>query len=150
MDTATEELRREGWLGEDEELNFLLREGKAFLNRGNLLDDRSHLEKDRHKTKETRRLEKEMEDDAWVKANVVAGEYFDIKAGGLFAEKHFGKMLDGKVEEIGYFGKGISSCAICDGSIYKEKVVGVIGGGDSALLEAQYLSDLAKKSLYFC
>ena len=105
MDTATEELRREGWLGEDEELNFLLREGKAFLNRGNLLDDRSHLEKDRHKTKETRRLEKEMEDDAWVKANVVAGEYFDIKAGGLFAEKHFGKMLDGKVEEIGYFGK---------------------------------------------
>src|SRR3990167_1842373 len=44
-----------------------------------------------------------------------------------------------------YWGRGVSNCAICDGSLYKDKVVGVVGGGDAAVLEALYLSDLAKK-----
>ena len=42
-------------------------------------------------------------------------------------------------------GKGISFCAVCDGSFYKNRVVAVIGGGNSALQEAILLSDLAKK-----
>ena len=42
-------------------------------------------------------------------------------------------------------GKGISYCATCDGMFYKNKDVAVIGGGDSALVEANYLSDIANK-----
>ena len=42
-------------------------------------------------------------------------------------------------------GKGISYCAICDGAFYRGKEVAVIGGGDAALTEALYLSDLCTK-----
>jgi len=39
-------------------------------------------------------------------------------------------------------GRGISYCALCDGSFYKDKEVAVIGAGDSALLEALFLSNI--------
>lgn len=42
-------------------------------------------------------------------------------------------------------GRGISYCAVCDGAFYKDKEVAIIGGGDSALTEALYLSDLCLK-----
>ena len=42
-------------------------------------------------------------------------------------------------------GKGISYCATCDGNFYKNKTVAVIGGGDVALDDAVYLSEIAKK-----
>ncbi|MGC1878160.1 MAG: FAD-dependent oxidoreductase [Rhabdochlamydiaceae bacterium] len=45
----------------------------------------------------------------------------------------------------GYWSRGVYSCAVCDGSLYKDKVVAVVGGGDSALIEAQYLSNIAEK-----
>lgn len=48
-----------------------------------------------------------------------------------------------------YWGKGVTNCAICDGSLYKGKVVGVVGGGDAAILEALYLSNIAKKVYVF-
>ncbi len=44
---------------------------------------------------------------------------------------------------------GISYCATCDGTLYKNKVVGVVGGGDSALTNALYLSDLCKQIYIF-
>ena len=44
-----------------------------------------------------------------------------------------------------FLGKGISYCAICDGALYKDKEVCVLGGGDSALQEACYLSNICKK-----
>lgn len=46
-------------------------------------------------------------------------------------------------KELG--GRGISYCAICDGGFYRNKVVAVVGGGDTALEDALYLSRLAKK-----
>ena len=42
-------------------------------------------------------------------------------------------------------GRGISYCATCDGSFYKDKTIAVVGGGLAALEDALYLSDIAKK-----
>jgi thioredoxin reductase (NADPH) len=44
-----------------------------------------------------------------------------------------------------FLGRGISYCATCDGPLYKNKVIGVVGGGDSALSEAIFLADIASK-----
>ena len=47
--------------------------------------------------------------------------------------------------ENDFSGKGVSYCATCDGAFFKEKVATVVGGGDTALDDALYLSDLCKK-----
>ena len=44
-----------------------------------------------------------------------------------------------------YAGKGISYCALCDGPLYKKKNVAVVGGGNSALEESLYLSEICNK-----
>lgn len=44
-----------------------------------------------------------------------------------------------------YEGKGISYCAVCDGTLYKNKDVAVIGGGNSAMQAAGYMSGIANK-----
>ena len=43
-----------------------------------------------------------------------------------------------------YAGKGISYCALCDGNLYKNQDIAVVGGGNSALEEALYLSNICK------
>ena len=54
------------------------------------------------------------------------------------------RML-GLEREEQFVGEGISFCAVCDGAFYKDKVVGVVGGGNSALQEAILLSEQCSK-----
>lgn len=48
-------------------------------------------------------------------------------------------------KETSLIGKGVSYCATCDGMFFKDKTVAVIGGGNSAVYDALYLTDLCKK-----
>ena len=51
--------------------------------------------------------------------------------------------------EDDFYGSGISNCASCDGPLFTDQVVGVVGGGDSALDEALALTEFAAKVLIF-
>ena len=44
-----------------------------------------------------------------------------------------------------FAGKGIHYCAVCDGAMYQNKVIGIVGGGNTALEEALFLTNFAKK-----
>ncbi len=51
----------------------------------------------------------------------------------------------GLEDEDRLVGRGISYCATCDGNFYRNKVVAVVGGGNTALEDALYLADLAQR-----
>ena len=52
--------------------------------------------------------------------------------------------VPGESGSSNYWGKGISNCAPCDGSLYANKDVIVVGGGDAAIAETAYLADIAR------
>lgn len=70
--------------------------------------------------------------------NNIEYDYLVIATG----RKH---RLLGIERENELLGKGISTCALCDGFFYKDKEVVVVGGGSSALTESLYLSNIAKE-----
>jgi len=62
----------------------------------------------------------------------------------VFATGRRHRMLNLENEDK-LIGRGISTCALCDGSFYKDKEVIVVGGGSSSLTEALYLANICKK-----
>ena len=53
--------------------------------------------------------------------------------------------LLGLPNEVEYIGKGIAFCTSCDGAFFKDKTIAIIGGGNSAVTNAIYMSNIAKK-----
>ncbi len=72
-------------------------------------------------------------EDKWIEAKAVI-----IASGASF------KRLGIKGEEE-FIGRGVSFCATCDAPFYKDLTVAVVGGGDTAVQEAIYLTKFAKK-----
>jgi len=62
----------------------------------------------------------------------------------IIATGAFPKKL-GVPGEDTFYGKGISSCATCDGPFFKDRIVAAVGGGDTAVQESLFLTKFAKK-----
>ena len=77
------------------------------------------------------------------KTVVTSGGKYNAKALIVASGSQFKKVnIPGEAE---FIGKGVSYCATCDAPFFKDKDVAVIGGGDSAIQEAIYLTRFAKK-----
>ncbi len=102
---------------------------------------RKHAEKFGAKigTDEVKEISKR--DNLW---NVVGNkEEYLAKAVIVAAGSSYSKLGVPKEEEL--TGKGVSFCATCDGAFFKDKEVGVVGGGDNALTEALFLTKFCQK-----
>ncbi len=94
----------------------------------------------KHEMKKVERVSKEkehfvvtLEDGNSIEAKtVIVGTGSTPKRTGIKGEDEF-------------WGRGVSTCATCDGFFYKDKEVAVLGGGDTALEEAHYLSNICSK-----
>lgn len=80
----------------------------------------------------------EIRDEDGVKVVVVDGQ--DVKAKTVLIATGSDYKKTGVPGEAEYFGRGVHYCATCDGAFYREKKLAVIGGGNSAVQEAIFLT----------
>src|SRR2546427_4507043 len=82
-------------------------------------------------------------DDGWFEVATARGRLYRAPAVILTAGGTPVKL--GVPGEKEHAGKGVSDCAVCDGAFFKGEVLAVIGGGDAAVEEADYLTRYARK-----
>lgn len=76
--------------------------------------------------------------EVFTKNNTFVSKYIIIATGRT------PKKLEVKNSEK-YEGKGISYCAVCDGALYRNKDIAIVGGGNTAIDTANYMSNIANK-----
>ena len=80
-----------------------------------------------------------------LKSKTIVTNEYEFKAKTIIIATGAQSMKLGVPGEKEFVGRGVSYCAVCDGAFYKNKVVAVVGGGNSAVEEAMYLTKFADK-----
>ena len=94
---------------------------------------------------ETRFVEEDVRSvDFSKKPFTITTESKEIKAHSIIIATGASAKWLGLESEWKLIGKGVSACAVCDGLFFREKDVIVVGGGDTAMREAQHLSKVCK------
>ncbi|GBC59700.1 thioredoxin-disulfide reductase [Desulfonema ishimotonii] len=106
----------------------------------------------KHMTGQAQRFGLEIEADEVISVDHGPGPVRTIRLTGKTITAHAVIVATGATpKKLGvpgedmFFGKGISSCATCDGPFYKNRVVAAVGGGDTAVQESVFLTKFAEK-----
>jgi len=79
------------------------------------------------------------------KPYTLSGDVGTYQCDALIIATGASAMYLGLSSEEAFLGKGVSACATCDGFFYRDQTVVVVGGGNTAVEEALYLSNIASK-----